>query len=84
MSHGMSEEIKRLHRLLDRKDSGADDAIITNEKIGMPALLATTGRHANYSKDALTNARLYRPKHHPRAVARAAPRNLSSSNADDV
>jgi len=33
MSHGMSEEIKRLHRLLDRKDSGADDAIITNEKI---------------------------------------------------
>ncbi len=33
MSHGMSEEIKRLHRLLDRKDSGSDDAIIANEKV---------------------------------------------------
>jgi len=29
MSHGMSEEIKRLHRLLDRKESGADEPIIT-------------------------------------------------------
>lgn len=33
MSHGMSEEIKRLHRLLDRKESGADEPIITNEKV---------------------------------------------------
>lgn len=33
MSHGMSEEIKRLHRLLDRKDSGADEPIITNEHV---------------------------------------------------
>jgi len=33
MSHGMSEEIKRLHRLLDRKGSGADEPIITNEHV---------------------------------------------------
>lgn len=33
MSHGMSEEIKRLHRLLDRKESGVDEQIITNEKV---------------------------------------------------